>query len=170
MKKKGVTTGKLGSSGLTLKEERFCHFYVRNETTRGNKTQSYAAGYGIDLDKLSGEKRKDEKGEVIGSSDREKQETVCASMAIRLLRKAKVSKYVQQLWNDTLKNEIVDGELAKIILQNEEMPTKLGGIREYNRLRKRITEQLQILRPLEEVSDEDLAEMQREAKKLLLKK
>lgn len=160
---------KLGIHGLTLKEERFCYFYVKNEETRGNKTHSYALAYGIDLDKLSDEKPIDTEGEIIGRSPRAKAENCCASAAVQLLRKLKISDYCTKLWNNTLKDEIVDGELAKIILQDDKLEAKIAGIREYNRLRKRTTEISGAKRPLEDMTDEELAATQKEARKLLTK-
>lgn len=168
--KKGREEKGLGTRGLTLREERFCYFYVRNEETRGNGTQAYAVAYEVNLEKLSDEIPMDKGGKAIGRSPRSKAENVCAVEAVRMLRKPKISDLCSKLWNGMLKNEVVDGELAKVILQDDKLEAKVAGIREYNRLRKRITEKIEVKRPLEHLTDEELAAVSKEARDMLMKK
>jgi len=168
--KKEVGRSGLGAHGLTLKEERFCYFYVKNEVTRGNGTQAYATAYEINLEKLSDEIPLDKGEKVIVRSPRSKAENVCAVEAVRMLRKPKISDLCSKLLNDMLKNEIVDGELAKVIFQDGDLSAKMAGIREYNRLKKRITEKVEVKRPLEDMSDEELMAAIQEATRFLQKK
>jgi hypothetical protein len=130
---------------LNPKHELLCQLYVKNAELFGNGTQCYAEAYGFKLDELSRERPKDEiTGMDSGDSPRELAENTCAVNGSKLLRSAKIQNRLTQLLNEMLKDEIVDGELAKIILQNRELPTKMAAIREYNKVRQRITEKVDL--------------------------
>lgn len=56
-----------------------------------------------------------------------------------------ILNYIDSLLEDMgLNDQRVDKELAKLILQDNEMPVKLNAIREYNKLKSRIEEKLKI--------------------------
>jgi ASC-1-like (ASCH) protein len=69
-----------------------------------------------------------------------KKELVANASGSRLLVNVKVRQRIVKLLNDTLQNEIVDAEMAKVILQDDELASKMAGIREYNKLRNRVKE------------------------------
>lgn len=166
------TTGKLGINehGLNLKQERFCTYYVRHKESRGNATLSYAYAYNIDLNRLSDKPSKAKEGNRVGLSPRARAEKTCGVNGSRLLGNARILSRNMKLWNDFMQEEVVDAELMKTILQDEELQTKIAGIREYNKLKKRITKQIGFKRPLEDMSDEELMEAKRELVKQLMKK
>ncbi len=125
---------------LSIKHELFCQHYVKNRELFGNATQSYAEAYGFNLHELDTERVYDESGKMIESSERDKAELVCAVQGNRLLRMRKIQERNTELLNELLRDDIVDGELASIIMQNYKLEPKIGAIREYNRLRQRIVE------------------------------
>ena len=107
---------------LNPKQELFCQYYSTNVLgTRGNATQSYLKAYG--------ERDEDEK---------EMTEDTAAVNGHRLLRNAKIISYLTELWKlSGLTDSEVDAELAGIVRQNKDLKSKLGSIKEYNRLRER---------------------------------
>lgn len=100
---------------LNPKQKLFCRYYATSEVkTRGNATKSYMAAYP------------------------DSSEEAAAVSAHELLRKPKVVDYLKELWRKTgLTDEEVDAELAGIVRQNKDLKSKLGGIKEYNRLKER---------------------------------
>jgi len=164
---------------LNLKQDLFCQYFVKNSELRGNATLCYAEAYGYDLDSMSTENERvqewDENKEAYvevekhGTSERARAETVCSSNGRYLLRNHRVQDYITKLYNELLRDDVVDRELAKVILQDDKLESKVSGIREYNKLKKRITDLIEVKRPLEDMTDEELAETQKEARRLLMK-
>lgn len=56
------------------------------------------------------------------------------------LRKAKIQERITQLFNQLKQDTIVDREMMKLILQNEDNRAKQDMIKEYNKLMQRITD------------------------------
>lgn len=164
---------------LNLRQNLFCQYFVKNSELRGNATLCYAEAYGYDLDSMNTENEKIQKWneakeqfeeeEVLGSSERSQAENVCANSAHFLLRNPKVNDYIIKLYNELLRDDVVDSRLSELIMQDNEPATAIAAIREYNKLRKRITDLVELKRPLEDLTDEELAAVSREAKKKLLK-
>lgn len=164
---------------LNLRQDLFCQYFVKNSELRGNATLCYAEAYGYDLDSMSTENEKvqewDEKLEAfkevvkIGTSERARAEMICANSAHFLLRNPKVNDYIVKLYNELLRDDVVDSRLASWIMQDKDPSTSIAAIREYNKLKKRITDLLEVKRPLEDMTDEELAETQKEARRLLTK-
>lgn len=177
-KKKALKREEIGKK-LNLKQSLFCQYFVKNSALRGNATLCYAEAYGYDLESMSTEDKKvkewnEEKEEyeekiIFRSSERAIAEDTCSSNGQRLLRNDKIDAEIIRLYNELLRDDVVDSRLAELIIQKEEPATAIAGIREYNKLRKRVTDLIEIKRPLEDMSDEELAEVQKEARKLLTK-
>ena len=124
---------------LTLKQEMFCQFYCCNEETRFNATQSYAHAYGYDLETSDTEEIRDEyTGDIIKKSERRRLENICWSSAKTLLRNPKIQERFTKLFNELKKDEIVDREMMKLILQWADNRAKQDMIKEYNKLQQRI--------------------------------
>lgn len=102
---------------LNPKQELFCQSYVNNWATFGNATKSYVEAYDVEEESARRE----------GS---------------RLLTKVDVKARVVKLLNDLLKDEIVDAELSKVIQQDNDLSVKVSAIKEYNKLRQRITDKV----------------------------
>lgn len=129
----------IDTNGLTMKQELFCQYYVCNSETRFNGTQSYARAYWYDLDKADTEEIRDEvTGILIKKSERARMEKVCSVWGSDNLVKPSIQKRVTQLLNEMLRDEVVDWEMAKMILWPDGA-SKREMIKEYNKVQQRVT-------------------------------
>lgn len=112
-------------NGLTLKQEKFCQLYASDREFFGNGVESYAEAYGLDL-----LKKKDYNTASVNAS--------------KLLTNTKILERINELLNLTLNDQFVDKQLSLLITQNAHPSTKLGAIKEYNKLKQRIEEKLDI--------------------------
>ena len=158
--KNGVVT-------LRPQKEMFLQYYIVNEETRNNGTLSYALAYKYDLDSKSTVRETKtvmnlnngqmQLQEIIGTSEYDRACQVCAVCAHKLLRITKVNARSIQLRNALLTDEIVDGELAKVVMiKDPTEPAKMAGIREYDALRGRVIEKklnLNINTTLQDIAD-----------------
>ena len=122
---------------LNPKQELFCQLYVNNRETFGNATLAYAQAYGLEA-KIDGT---EEQKSAYWSAN------ACGS---QLLVKPSIKSRVVKLLNNLLKDDIVDSELAKVITQDNELSSKVSAIREYNKLKQRIVDNinLNLVKPL----------------------
>jgi hypothetical protein len=119
MKKK--TSLKIPFSNLNDQQILFCELYAYSQN-RGNGVQCYAEAYNLALA---------EKGGYASAR----------TGAWRLLTNVDILAYIRNLYEThDLNDTIVDNELAFIIKQNADFGSKLGGIKEYNALKKRVKE------------------------------
>ena len=114
------------TTGLNPRQEKFVRLYTQNDELFGNATLSYALAYDYNLDTLEGEAKT-------------KSYDTCRSLASRLLTNDNIQKRKIELLNELLKNEIVDAKLAELIKGGDMM-----AIREYNKLKGRITDKMDI--------------------------
>ncbi len=111
-----------GNKRLTKKQEKFCKLYATSRECFGNGTQAYAEAYDIDISK---------KGKI----------TSARASASRLLTYDYIIRRIDKLLDLGGFNDIdVDKELLFLIKQSANFNVKLGAIREYNSLRKRIVQ------------------------------
>ncbi|WP_441001298.1 terminase small subunit [Fodinibius sp. SL11] len=104
--------------GLTPKQERFCQLYVSEEFF-GNGTQSYAKAYDVDL------------------SENYKSAQAAAS---RLLSNVIICDRINELLDEAgLNDNFVDKQMLFMITQNADYAQKMAAIREYNKVKGRIT-------------------------------
>lgn len=116
--------------GTPLKNPRwelFCQYYSSyDRELLGNGVQSYALAYDIDLTEKGGY-------------------STCRANASKLLTKADILTRIRELLDlGPLNDAFVDRELAFVILQNAELSPKVAAIKEYNALKSRVTEKLDI--------------------------
>lgn len=105
-------------SVLNLKQKRFCELYASYEEFFGNGTQSYIEVY---------------EPKRIGNW----YQSAMAS-ASRLLSNVKISDYINYLLElRGLNDTFVDKQLEFLITQHADFKSKLGGIHEYNMLKRR---------------------------------
>ena len=111
---------------LTPKQELFCKLFATEREYFGNGTQAYAKAYNIDLTKRG-------------------KQSIAKSNASRLLTYDYIMKYIDKLLDlGGLNDNRVDKELLFLIEQNANLHIKLGAIKEYNSLRKRIIKREEI--------------------------
>lgn len=120
----------LTSEGLTLRQEKFCQNYVSSDKELfGNGTRSYIEAYGYT----------DEEGNRIFNYA---SVMVCAS---RLLRNVKVTNRINQLLETGgFTAENVDKQHLFLINQHSDFKTKLGAIKEFNLLKKRVDNKIEV--------------------------
>ena len=110
---------------LNEKQLAFCMLYVSKEFF-ANGVESYAEAYGINLE-LPG------------------QYNVAKANAWRLLTNAYILAKINELLElSGMTEEFVDKQLTFIITQNADLSSKLGAIREFNKLKSRITSKVAV--------------------------
>lgn len=139
---------------LNPQRELFCRYYTQNEELFGNATLSYAEAYDYKLDELSRKAIYEEifddetgdtsQGELIEDSEYDKAYHVCSVESSKFLRNPEIQARITELLNELLKDEVVDSQLAKLIIQDKEPAAKIAAIREYNKIRQRIVERTDI--------------------------
>lgn len=109
---------------LSVKQIKFCENYVSKEFF-GSGVESYIDAYGIDTTK---------KGAL----------NVAYASASRLLTNVKIyTKINELLEKDGLNDAHVDKQLLFLINQHEDMSSKVAAIKEYNKVRGRITNKIE---------------------------
>jgi len=110
---------------LTEKQIRFCITYVSKDFF-ANGTESYAEAYGIDL-------------------TRPNTYNTCKVNASKMLTNTNILEYINELLDlSGLNDQFVDKQLTFVITQNADMGSKVAAIREYNKLKKRIDNKLNL--------------------------
>lgn len=112
---------------LNLQQEMFCQYYTSGTEFFGNGLRSYEAAYDVDT------------SNPIGYNN-------AKQGASRLLRIKKICKRINDLIDAEGLNDMnVDKQLFFLLTQNDDFKSKLGAIKEYNKLRQRITERIDIV-------------------------
>ena len=129
---------------LNPKQERFCQLYATDVEFFGNGVQAYIEAYDPDKSKPYWYK------------------TACAS-ASQLLSNIKVCNRINEILEDTGFNDVaIDKQLAFLITQHTDYKSKLGAIKEYNSLKKRITQKIEAevkVSPYGELTAEELRKL-----------
>jgi len=109
---------------LNPKQEQFCKIYATEKEFFGNGVESYLEVYDIDKTKPHWYK------------------TACVA-ASQLLSNVKVCARINDLLEEGgLNDQFVDKQLQFLITQHSEFGAKIAAIREYNKLKQRITEKI----------------------------
>lgn len=109
---------------LNQKQELFCELYATQRDFFGNGTDAYAEAYDIDKTKPNWYK-------------------TAAQSAYRLLTNVDILKRIDELLElGPLNDQTVDRQLAFVVEQNADFGAKVAAIREYNKLKSRITEKV----------------------------
>lgn len=124
----------------SAKEELFCQLYVNNSEFFGNGTRCYAHVHNINIE----------------GAGQKKRYKVANVMAAKLLAKTSIRDRINQLFLDMLNDTVVDSELAYVIKQNRELPAKVAAIREYNRVKKRVSDAPVTIFNLDEARQKEL--------------
>lgn len=110
---------------LNLKQEAFCQLYASDREFFGNGVQSYIEAYDPD------------------QSQKNWYKSAC-SRASQLLSNVKVCTRINQLLEEGgLSDEFVDKQLVFLLTQHDDKGSKLGAIREYNKLKQRVADRLE---------------------------
>lgn len=123
-KKKEIESEMVWES-LTLRQERFCQLYALDTRFMWNWVSAYLEVYDIDTNKKWWYKTA----------------CVCAS---QLLSNPKVYTRINTLLEEEwLNDEFADKQLLYVMSQQASLPAKLEAIKEYNKLKKRITDKIE---------------------------
>ncbi len=110
---------------LQAKQELFCQLYTSKEFF-GNWVQSYIEAYDPDTSKPNWYK------------------TACAS-ASQILSNIKVCNRINEmLESEGLNDQFIDKQLLFLATQHDDKGAKIAAIREYNKLKQRITDKLDV--------------------------
>jgi hypothetical protein len=116
---------------LTEQQELFCEFYAGDEEMFANGVKSYMKAY-PDSTYASAKS--------------------CASVFLTNLNiLARINELLEM---GVLNDGFVDKQLSFLINQNMELGTKLAAIREYNALKKRITQKIEVSTPEEQALED----------------
>ena len=110
---------------LTIRQEAFCQNFCSPDEFFGNGVQSYIDAYSIDVG-IKGQYNVAR----VGAHD-------------NLTKPAILHRIDELLSNGGLNDQHVDKQLHFLITQKAEMGTSLGAIKEYNKLKGRITEKIE---------------------------
>ena len=99
--------------------ESFCQLYASNREFFGNGVASYVEAYHINLEK---------RGAYASAR----------TGAYRLLTKDDILKRIDELLDIYINDQVVDKELAFVIIQKADLSSKVSAIREYNQVKNRI--------------------------------
>ncbi len=111
--------------GLNEKQLLFCNLFVSKDFF-GNGTLAYCEAYGFDPEDV-------------------KQYNTARHSASHLLNNHNVSQHINNMLEDSgLNDNHIDKRLLFLINQNEDKSTSLGAIKEYNKMKGRITDKLEI--------------------------
>lgn len=113
---------------LNNNQEMFCQQYAGGGENFGNAVWAYIFAYKTDVPFIAYSK--------LNEQQKKDYDTTCINAAI-LIRNHKIQKRCNELLDALIKDEIVDRELAKVIMQNNELSAKVSAIKEYNAVRKR---------------------------------
>lgn len=109
---------------LNPRQEEFCQLYASDREFFGNGVQTYVEVYDIDQSKRGWYK-------------------VACAAASRLLSNVKISARINEILEEGgLNDRFVDKQLTFLITQHADFTNKLGALREYNKLKQRITEKV----------------------------
>jgi hypothetical protein len=115
-----------GKDDLKLKQERFCQLYATEVEFFGNGVETYLKVYDIDRSKPNWYK------------------SACSASS-RLLSNVKVIDRISELLEEQGLNDVfVDKQLKFLLTQYADFNSKLGAIREYNKLKQRIIEKSEV--------------------------
>jgi len=119
------TTDALKEYDINLQMEMFCQYYTSPTEFFGNGTQSYAAAYNVDLT---------QPGAYMS----------CKALASRLLTSVNVLRRIDSLIDaEGLNDQYVDKQLLFLITQSAEFNSKLGAIKEYNKMKQRVVDKVE---------------------------
>jgi phage terminase small subunit len=110
---------------LTPKQELFCKLYATEREFFGNGTQAYIEAYNINIK---------EKGAYVSAR----------ASAYENLTKPHILERINELLEVQLNDENADRQLAFLMEQDADFRAKLGAIKEYNKLKSRIENKLDI--------------------------
>jgi hypothetical protein len=123
--RRALEVPKKNENGLNLQQEEFCQLYTTDAEFFGNGVQAYIEAYKPDQSKPNWYK-------------------TSLAAASRLLANVKICERINQLLEEGgLNDQFVDKQLTFLVTQHADFKSKLGAIKEYNKLKKRVSDRLE---------------------------
>jgi len=139
----------VNEDGLSAEDELFCEIFASDKELFGNGVQSYIEAYDIIVVKKPS-----------GQNPKEKTYEACKVAAHARLTNPNFLKRINEIFEGRGLNDVfVDKQLEKVITQDAEFSSKVKGIQEYNKLKKRTVVQVEHTHSFakyEGMSDEEL--------------
>ncbi len=122
-------------NSLNPNEKLFCQLYFGGGEFFGNGVWSYikAYNYNVPFIPIS-----------FLNTKQKKQYNVARSGAYEILTKPDIVKEGERILDSFLKNDVVDRELVKIIMQDKDKMSKNVAIKEFNRLKNRVSDKVDL--------------------------
>lgn len=112
------------AKGLNAHQELFCQYFASDREFFGNGVQSYVEAYDVDVTQK-------------GSYD------AARVNASKLLTNANILKRIDEIMEHaTLNDQFVDKQLAFVIAQSNDLTNKVAAMKEYNKLKQRIVDKV----------------------------
>lgn len=109
---------------LNIKQDLFCRIYATDPDVMGNASRAYMKAYGQENPLLS------------------------KSASSKLLDKPEITAKINEYLSTEGFNDLnVDKQLNYVINQHRDLNVKVKGIQEYNKLKQRVSNQIQIIMP-----------------------
>ena len=119
------TESELIGESLTMRQEKFCQLYALDTRFMGSWVQAYAEAYWMDKTSSTWY-------------------NTAKSNACRLLTNAYIYGRINDLLEEEgLNDQFVDKQLLYVISQHDDKSNKIAAIKEYNKLKQRITEKIE---------------------------
>lgn len=138
---------------LTPAHEAFCILYASDHEFFGNGVQSYIEAYDVEVVAKVNPKSP--------TAHKQKTYNYCKTQAHNLLTQARILNRVNEIFEGRgLNDAFVDKQLEFVITQGAELGTKVKGIVEYNKLKKRTSDNVEHIHAFSDIkgmSDEELA-------------
>ena len=109
------------SADLNERQKLFCKLYTTDKFCFGNATKSYIEAYGLTT---------------------ATQKKNAGRMGYRLLINVHVKNYINALLDAGFRDEEVDRELSKVMIQDKDLRSKVTAITEYNKVKNRVKDVL----------------------------
>lgn len=140
-----------GKTAFSPLYEKFCQLYASDREFLGNGTQSYIESHDVS----------------IGKGDGCVSYEYCKYRASILLKRRDILKRIDEIYSaGGLNDAHVDKQLEFIITQKAELRTSLGGIVEYNKLKKRTVDTVQHVHAFADIKGLSDKELSSEKEKL----
>ena len=108
---------------LTPKQELFCNLFATDRDCFGNGTQAYLKAFSTEKIPIPYKTAK--------------------TQASLLLTNPNLTERIRKLMDVFISNEVVDAELAAVILQWADISSKVSAVREYNKVKGRVTDKIE---------------------------
>lgn len=143
---KGLGCKRVNEDGLSAEDEDFCQIFAGPTEMFGNGVQSYIRAYKISV------VNKPRRG-----NPKEKTYSACKVAAHDRLTNPNFLARINEIFEGGGLNEtFVDKQLEKVITQDAEFAPKVQAIKEFNRLKKRVTDRVEHVFANDDRTDTDV--------------